>query len=192
MRPKIFSEYWKIYWQNNNGTYCVYKYFDGGKDRKGILQMKKEKISVLEILAFVLALGLVFFVSCVTDTGNGEPYDGPKTIKITGFNEEGLTPNGGYVFYTDALEWPPVAVGQSNDTFKLTGQTITVELIDWGIFFTDLTTEEPWTGTCKYFIVIQGKPPKNDSSKDGSNYAYSADGINPTSVDINFAKTTLE
>jgi hypothetical protein len=49
-----------------------------------------------------------------------------------------------------------------------------------------------WTGTGQFYIVIECRPPKKDPSKTGSNYVYSADGINPTPVDIKDAVTTLE
>ncbi|GHT98870.1 hypothetical protein FACS1894142_5760 [Spirochaetia bacterium] len=156
--------------------------------------MKMNKFSVLGMLTMVLALGLVL-TGCQTNNGNpggGEPYTGPKSIKITGFNEVGLTPVGGYVMPTDkaADAWPPIAVGQDQGTFKLNGQTITVELIDWSIFSANWTTKEPWTGTGECFIVIKGNPGKYD--KDGCNYVYSVDGVTAAPVDINSAVTTLE
>jgi len=40
--------------------------------------------------------------------------------------------------------------------------------------------------------MFECNTPKNDPSKDGSHYVYSADGINPTPVDIKNGVTTLQ
>jgi hypothetical protein len=49
--------------------------------------MKKNKFSVLGMLVMVLALDLVF-AGC--DNGGDEPYDSPKSFKVTGINKTGI------------------------------------------------------------------------------------------------------
>jgi hypothetical protein len=111
----------------------------------------------------------------------------PKTMIITGYN-----PQDGITAYAMSISseqkgpnvWPPDAVAVE----ELNGQTITYELAIWMRRWDNL---EPWTGTGKFFIVIECRPPK-DASRDGSKYVYSADGTNPTPVDITDEVTTLE
>lgn len=109
----------------------------------------------------------------------------PKTIKITGYNSQPITAYSMSIFSesADPAGWPPAAVAVE----EIDGQTITYGLGIWMYRWDNL---EPWTGTGKFFIVIECNPPKN--SGDGSKYVYSADGVNPTPVDIKEAITTLE
>ena len=111
----------------------------------------------------------------------GEPYDGPKTIKIIGFNLQ-QAETYIYIFSDSKFSWPPVA----RDNKVSEGQTITYTMVD------EQSGSEPWTGTGKYFIMFENMVPKNDPSKDGAAYFYSVDGINPVPVDINDAVKTLE
>ena len=139
--------------------------------------MKKGKFLILGMLA----LGLVLS-GCSSNSSDGdEPYDGPKTIKITGCSPS-ITVEYIYIFTDAATSWPPIA---RYGTVTIDGQTTTLTLVNNG-------NKEPWTGTGKFFIMIECKPPKNDQSKDGSAYVYSLDGNNPTSVDIKYEVTTLE
>jgi hypothetical protein len=141
--------------------------------------MKKDKFLILGILEMVLALGLVF-AGCTTD-GSDEPYNGPKTIKITGYDgSQGIIIGVMHLHPESADGWPPVANAQPID-----GQAIICPVVNWG-------DGELWTGTGKFFIWIECSPPKNDSLKDGSIYVYSVDGTNPAPVDIKDAVTTLE
>ena len=112
----------------------------------------------------------------------------PKTISITGYSSPGIK------VYTMQLSsesadapdaWPPAAVAVE----EIDGQTVTYRLGLWMQRWEDL---EPWTGTGKFFIVIDCAPPLKDSSKDGAKYVYSADGIHATPVDIRDEVTTLD
>jgi len=145
--------------------------------------MKKGKFLILGMLALVLALDLVF-VGC--NNGGGEPYDGPKTIKITGYNSQGITAYNMEIYSeaTGTAGWPPAACADQ----EINGQTITYAVVNWDDHWGNPT---PWTGTGKFFIVIECNPPK-DSSKDGAKYVYSADGTNATLVDIKDEITTLQ
>jgi hypothetical protein len=110
----------------------------------------------------------------------------PKTIKITGYNSQDITVSDIEIFLESrgAGVWPPVAGAFVN----IDGQTITVTPVN---YWNTPNPGEPWTGTGKFFIVIECRPP-HDPSKDGANYVYSADGINATPVDIKDEVTTLE
>jgi hypothetical protein len=136
--------------------------------------MGKNKFSVLGMLAMVLALGLTF-ASC--DPGGGdEPYDGPKTIKITGFNVS----NSQMLFIFVSNEpgcwpWPPVAGGRTGYSESGLGSDITVELKDG----TDDDEGEPWTGTGKYYIWIQVQI---DGEEKRSVYHYTVDGVTQVPV----------
>jgi hypothetical protein len=85
---------------------------------------------------------------------------------------------------TDPAGWPPTAIAPE----AIDGQTITYRPGIWEGRWDNL---EPWTGTGKFFIVIECDPPKDDT-KDGSSYVYSADGTNATPVDIMDEVTTFE
>jgi hypothetical protein len=111
----------------------------------------------------------------------------PKTIKITGYSPEGgITAYAMSIFSetAGADNWPPAAVAVE----EIDGQTITYPLGIWMYRWDNL---EPWTGTGKFFIVIECNPLK-DPSRDGSKYVYSEDGIHPAPVDITDEATTLE
>jgi hypothetical protein len=104
----------------------------------------------------------------------------PKTVIIMGYRlEDGITAE--YIqLFTESS-----AIGQSEVSVpaEIDGQTITSRLEGRS------GNRAPWTG--QFYIVFECRPPK-DPSKDGSKYVYSADGINPTPVDIKDAVTTLE
>jgi hypothetical protein len=149
--------------------------------------MKKDNFFVLGMLAMVLALGLAF-VGCDNGGGGDEPYDGPKTIKITGFNldipvttnhKTGESAKFLYVSVREPVDnGPRIANGQVKNP---SGQDITFELFE---------NSESWTGTGSYFILLEG-PPK-DSGRDGGRYWYSVNGVDPAPVDIKDAVTTLD
>jgi hypothetical protein len=109
----------------------------------------------------------------------------PKTIKITGYSSQGITAEAMLIFSESAGvdAWPPAAIAVE----KINGQTITYNL---GIWLGRWDNLESWTGTGKFFIVIECSPPKE--SGDGSKYVYSADGANATPVNITDEVTTLE
>jgi hypothetical protein len=109
-----------------------------------------------------------------------------KIIKITGYSPQGTTAYSMQIFSESAGAdvWPPAAVAVE----EIDGQTITYRM---GIWMHRWDNLESWTGTGKFFIVIECDPP-NDSSKDGAKYVYSEDGINATPVDIKNEVTTLE
>jgi hypothetical protein len=146
--------------------------------------MPKKKFSVLEMLAMVLALGLVL-VGCATDTG-GEPYDGPKTIKITGFNlanKEGLGPE--------------ISSGNDGAQEDIVADAADVELPSDQIIF-ELKNRKgnsdgnktPWTGTGNYYIRIMVWP--GQDAEHGSDYYYSVNGTTSMPFDIRSAVTTLK
>jgi hypothetical protein len=107
----------------------------------------------------------------------------PKTIKITGYSPQGGIEDVGEMTIfsesTDPAGWPPAAKAYPP---VINGQIITCSL---------MANQEHWTGTGKFFILIECYPAK-DPSKDGSKYIYSVDGTNPTPVDIKNEVTTLE
>jgi hypothetical protein len=167
-------------------AYCD-KSFNGGKYRKGVLQMKKN--CFCGMFATVLALGLVL-VGCPT-TGSTEPYTGPKTIKITGYNSKVVTSFREIEIWSldqgiqGIDNWESQFPVAAQKELKIDGQTITCEMLD------SADWSEYWTGTGKFYIQFQCYPPK-DSSYNVSHYVYSEDGKNPTPVDIKGAVTTLE
>jgi hypothetical protein len=165
--------------------------------------MKKNKFSVLGILVLVLVLELAF-VGCDNGTGGDEPYDGPKTIKITGFNVADAKQL--LIFFTNesSFSYPPVAGGRTAWSEDGLGSDITIELKDG----TDQADGETWTGTGTYYIWIQvGFPsptkrsvyhytvdgiPQQPPVTDGSYDALGTDGItNAASINIKDAVTTL-
>jgi hypothetical protein len=128
--------------------------------------------------------GLVL-TGCPTN-GSDEPYIGPKTIKITGYSLQDITAYDMEIYSestgTDGWShtaWAPEVID---------GQTITYTVANWEDHWEN---PKPWTGTGKFFIVIECKPP-NDESQDGAKYVYSVDGTNATLVDIKYQVTTLE
>jgi hypothetical protein len=129
-----------------------------------------------------------FFVKMVSISLSPVQDGPPKTIKITGYSSQGgITAEYMYISPESTGRpdsWPPIASAEQ----VIDGQTITYTL---GIWEDDWNDPKPLTGTEKFFIVIEGSPPK-DPSKDGAKYVYSADGRNPTPVDIKDAVTTLE
>jgi hypothetical protein len=151
------------------------------------LQMKKGNFFVSGMFTLVLvALGLIL-VGC--PNGTTEPYTGPKTIKITGYDSEPIT---AYIMTLQSeaegtSSWSPTAYAIK----KINGRTITYPLAIWDYPDWNDPKSERWTGTGKFFIIIECYPPK-DSSRDGAKYGYSVDGINPTAVDIKSAVTTLK
>jgi hypothetical protein len=131
---------------------------------------------------------LIFgFVLTGCTGGSDEPYTGPKTIKITGYN----LPNDVTVYEmtifpeSTGINWPPTACGNE----EIDGQIITYTMVNWDDHWSNPTS---WTGTGKFFIMFECDTPKEDQSKDGAHYVYSADGVNATPVDIKSEVTTLE
>jgi hypothetical protein len=164
--------------------------------------MRNNKFSVLGMLAMVLTLGLGF-AGCDTD-GSDEPYTGQKTIKITGYSSgSGFVGGGEMIIFSELPgldDWQPTAVKRwkLEDGELTDGHTYTYALVkwhrhtsqeDWDAYWAN---PDPWTGTGKFYILIDCANPKNDLEKDGSHYVYSEDGKNPTAVDIKNAVTTLE
>ena len=139
--------------------------------------MKKGKFLILGMLLMVLALGLV---GCSSD----EPYDGPKTIKITGFDNSVNVLENELTVESELGAWPPIARADN----IVNGQTITCTLVNWADHWNN---PEPWTGTGKFFIVIACYNPK-DPSKTGAKYVYSADGKNPALIEIKDEVTMLQ
>jgi hypothetical protein len=79
------------------GAYCIYKYLDGGKDRKGILQMKKNNIFGM----LVIVLGFVF-VACAIGTGTDGDVGTSSQLTVTNL------PSGNVAVYVDVpIEWEP-------------------------------------------------------------------------------------
>jgi hypothetical protein len=115
--------------------------------------------------------------------------DGPsKTIKITGYNSQGITNVWGiYIFseLTGFKAWPPIASAEP----VIDGQTITYTLVNYE---DDWNDPKSLTGTEKFFIRFDCTPALHDSSKDTALYVYSVDGTNPTPVDIKDELTTFE
>jgi len=141
--------------------------------------MKKGNFLFLGMLAMALALSLVL-VRCSSD----EPYDGPKTIKITGFDNSVNVLENELTVESELGAGSPVARADN----IVNGQTITCTLVNWADHWSN---PEPWTGTGKFFIVIACYNPR-DPSKTGAKYVYSADGTNATAVDIKDEVTTLQ
>ena len=136
------------------------------------------------MLAIVLALGLVM-TGC--DTNNGSSgSDVPKAIKIIGNFAPGFTDEALYLFPSSTRpdSWPPVAIGGGVNSDG------NLRLVKWYPNM-DWSNREEWTGTGKFYILMQCSPPKAPSF-DGSNWVYSEDGKNPTLVDINDAVTTID
>jgi hypothetical protein len=81
--------------------HIVYKYLDSGKDRKGILQMKKDNIFVFGVVTSVLVLGLVF-VACATGTGTDGDVATSSQLTVTNL------PSGNVAVFVDVpIEWEP-------------------------------------------------------------------------------------
>jgi hypothetical protein len=140
--------------------------------------MKKNKLLILGMFAMVLTLGLAF-VGCNTD--GGEPNTDPKSIRITGFNEN-KTRLFVYVMHdiNDDLD---------SDLFVYSGGFVLSDQNEYTIAL-KTTAAESWTGTGKYFIMIQVEPANGGQGR--SAFFYSVDGINPALIDIEDAVTTLE
>jgi hypothetical protein len=148
-------------------------------------------------LAFVFGLVLA---GCAA-YGGDESYDGLKTIKITGYNLEGINPMVMYLKPESAglFGQPPIAAADP----EIDGTTIFYKLAEYGPEWERVKPIEqrngkPWTGTGEFFIGFWLSPSPNDPSKNASFYFYSTedtleDGTNPaTPVDINDAVTMLE
>jgi len=146
--------------------------------------MFEKKLSVLGMLVIVLALSLVF-LGCITTSNNvsDQQNNEPKTIRITGFDgsqgtlliSESANPSGW---------WPPFGYGGYDDNANV------YRIVEW-IGRWDWWELNAWMGTGKFYIIIQYGPAR-DPSKDGANYVYSEDGINPALVEIKDALTILE
>jgi predicted small secreted protein len=151
---------------------------------------KKNVLVVSGMPAAVLALGFAF-AGCDTTTGGGEPYNGPKTIKITGYNKAGgvTVPDDGQLSVYTAYPFGEENRIARDSSPEFNGQTITYTMVNEEDHSNNPT---PWTGTGKFYIEIECRPPKADQSKTGSKYVYSVDGKNPTPVNIKNAVTTLE
>jgi predicted small secreted protein len=114
----------------------------------------------------------------------------PKTIKITGYNLD--------VEKVDALRIRSESEGPYNGNGMPTavagiveadGQTLTLMSFA-GLSFWE-GGREFWMGTGTVFLVLQNSEPR-DKTKKTAFYTYSADGTNPTAVDIKDEVTTLE
>jgi hypothetical protein len=162
------------------------------------------KKQVWGILAVVFGLILA---GCPTDNNGSEPYLGPKSIKITGFNLQNAEMIFVFVEKNSSWDYPPVAEGRTINFGSATD--ITVELAesvnDWDDMNEDIVR---WTGTGKYYIWIQIH--FSDQEK-RSVYLYTMDGVvqveaddssydpyniegitNAGSIDINSAITILD
>jgi hypothetical protein len=135
----------------------------------------------------LLALGFAF-AGCATDTDGGEPYDGPKSIKITGYDTSSQGTGAQEItLFTESQginNWPPSATAYGKPNGQIFILVLTVWDSDWD------NPNYPYTDTGKFFVVIEGSP--KDPGRDGGKYAYSVDGTNPALVDIKDAVTTLE
>jgi hypothetical protein len=145
--------------------------------------MNKVKFSLFRILVMVLALGLVF-ASCDTNGSRDEPYNGPKTIKITGFDLE--VSEGLEIGILETLDGPKIGriFGMP---FGSGPRDVSMELIDMDTTLSGThpeNGEQPWTGTGNYFIFF-------DPDDSGSDYYYSVDGTTPSKYSIKDAVTTL-
>jgi hypothetical protein len=151
-------------------------------------------------LATVLVLGLVFAGCTTTTNSNGKLDNNPRTIKITGFNLEGIRPL--------VMHLKPESEGLFSDPVvaadpEIDGTTLSYKLAEYGPEWERASPngprdDKPWTGTGKFVLGIILSPSPNDPSKNASFYFYSAvdtleDGTNPaTAVDIKDTVTTLE
>ena len=126
--------------------------------------MKKNKFSVLGMLAIVLALGLVF-VGCTTTggTGDGEPNNEEKTIIINGFSQSGITPRKGDMILPDWDNWTNVASGTLVLGTNYDGETATIWL------WTEGKDGERWTGTGEYSLLLSVTPAR-EAGKSSSTY----------------------
>jgi hypothetical protein len=161
--------------------------------------MKKNSFLILGMLAMVLTFGIVAIGCVSTDNGSGKPVEDtgggenepssvPKTIKIIDSNEsQGITAQDIMLIFSESAGpevWPPFAIAGKDEQTNI----YYVVKFDGNWDWWDIGT---WTGTGKFYVVMQTTPPK-DSSKDGANYVYSEDGTSPSLVDIRDAVTTLE
>jgi hypothetical protein len=124
-----------------------------GKPQRGF-QMKKNKLSVLGILAMLLALDL-FFAAC--DIDGGEPYESPKSFpksfKVTGIDrtdiktiaEVNIISNEGV-----AQENGQVAEGLG----EIVGQVLSVDLYNW-TSDGGINGQPLWTGNGEWTIRLK-------------------------------------
>jgi hypothetical protein len=145
--------------------------------------------------AIALALGFVF-TAC--DTNGGEPYDSPKSIKITGITLSGTDTNGeGSVFiYTKPT------FGHGAESGLIAREIYHVPKITDGGLFVDLyvcedgydASDERWTGSGEYYICLTFAGPIGwpDDVEGGTvlRYWWTKDDVT-AKYDIKDALTTL-
>jgi hypothetical protein len=156
--------------------------------RKGFMISKKFLVRVLMGTLVIVGVGMAFglgLVGCDTDNGD-EPYDGPKTIVITGFN---LADKEGF-----GVE---ISLGIDGAQKNIVADAANVESPSGQITLALRNRKKdsegnktPWTGTGNYYIRIMVWP--GQDAGHGSNYYYSVNGSAPTPFDIRSAVTTLK
>jgi hypothetical protein len=105
----------------------------------------------------------------------------PKIIITTGYSPRGTTTAS--LELIPEIDSQPIAWAEWAEAV-IDGQTITYTLGNGGNL--------PWTGTGKFYIWFFVMPSPHDPSYRAAGFYYSADGINPTQVDIKDAVTTFE
>ncbi|GHV03270.1 hypothetical protein FACS189485_06000 [Spirochaetia bacterium] len=119
-------------------------------------------------------------------------YSGPlKTVKINGYSSsQGITTVYQLALFQEAPAAKDDHPASARAGSDINGQTITYTLVNGEDGWRD--DPVPFTGTGKFYIQLHVAPAKNDKSLSGARYFYSADGINPTPVDIMDEATVLE
>jgi hypothetical protein len=157
--------------------------------------MKINKFSVLVILAMVLALSLAF-TGC-DPNGDDEPYEGPKSIKITGITltEDDTDGRAGIVIckeYTNEgnLGNAGVIIAREGPNLGITNGELFFDLLvsnGWD------ATNEPWNGSGEYAICLQitGTDGWDDDGGHHHRYWWTKDG-EYAKYNIKDAVTTLE
>jgi hypothetical protein len=152
MRPKIFVNILKNILTISWKSLYIYN-FIGGKPQRS-LQMKKNKkgnkMFLLAMLAVTLVFGLVL-AGCATDeSGGGGPYDGPKSIKITGITGIGTEADVRVLTSTNGSN-PSTLVARINVPVMNGVLTANLKMTDgdWD------PIEKSWTGSGEYYIRLE-------------------------------------
>jgi hypothetical protein len=162
--------------------------------------MKKNKFSVLGMLAMVLALGLgLGFAGCDTD-GSDEPYDIPKSIKITGITLTVDTDTNGegsvFIYTKPEFGHGPEAGLVAREVYHLPHITngellVDLHVCDDGYDALDIL----WTGKGEYYVCLTFAGPIGwpDDVEGGTvlRYWWTKDGER-AKYDIKDALTTLD
>jgi hypothetical protein len=147
--------------------------------------MKTKRFFLFGLPVVLLALGLVF-AGC--DTGGNEPYDGPKSFKVTGINKAAIKATALVQIISNDNSFP--ANGQAAEgPGEIVSQTLSVDLHPWTS--DGGPSDQSWTGTGEWTIRL--KLFDNDNShyydyfwKNGQKYA-----IEDAVTSLNFADFNL-